>query len=217
MPLAPVEPQPLDGVELGAEGRQRHQGDVVGHDLGAGAVPAGLDEREHGLGLRGGLSRQLGQEAAHGGGDAGRHERHLGACSGLDGGKEVGGGQTSVAQGLAGAGRGSASGRWGGPSGPPGPRPRTTARCACPGWPPVTPPRPRRAPLLEGVLRLDVGPRVAGPRVFVLRASAVSAPATGWPGAAARPSAERSPRPERAASTRRGRGEPDQARRARVA
>ena len=43
----------LDGVELGASRRQRHQGNVGRHDQLGRAVPCGLIENEHGMGPRG--------------------------------------------------------------------------------------------------------------------------------------------------------------------
>ena len=97
--LAQVKPEPLDRVELRRVGRQRHQGEIVGDDQGAGAMPARLVEHEHGMSVRGNLGRQLGQKPAHRGGRDGRqHERHFGSGSGLDGGEEVSRGKALVAQ-----------------------------------------------------------------------------------------------------------------------
>ena len=56
------------------------------HDQSAGAVPTGLVEDEHGMGVRSDLSGQLGEEAAHGGGGhRGQDQRHLGTSGRLDG------------------------------------------------------------------------------------------------------------------------------------
>lgn len=46
-PLAQVEPDALDGVELGCIGWQGHQGDVAGHLQVARAVPSRLIQHEH--------------------------------------------------------------------------------------------------------------------------------------------------------------------------
>lgn len=66
IPLAQVEPDPLNGVELGAVGRQRQQGDVPGHHQPATTMPAGLVQEQHGVRAGSELGSKAGQEDVHG-------------------------------------------------------------------------------------------------------------------------------------------------------
>src|ERR1700730_13465502 len=56
---APLVPNPLDRVELGAVRRQRQQGDVAGHHEPLGPVPAGSVEDHQGIGIGGNLAADL--------------------------------------------------------------------------------------------------------------------------------------------------------------
>src|ERR1700747_252992 len=66
-------PDVLDGVELGASRRQRHQGNVGRHDQLGRAVPSGLIEDDHGMGARGDVEGDLFEMHAHRLAVAGRH------------------------------------------------------------------------------------------------------------------------------------------------
>ena len=86
-------PQVLDRVELGAVGRQRQERDVVGHAQRPGAMPAGLVEDDHGVGIRGHLGGDLGQVQVHRRGvDIGQDERRGALACRAHRGEEVGGG-----------------------------------------------------------------------------------------------------------------------------
>jgi hypothetical protein len=87
--FAQVEPDPLDRVELRAVGRQRQEGDGVGHAEPVRHVPAGLVEEEDGVyaGLE--LLGEVRQEHLHAGrGGLGQGEREGLIGAGPAGGKE---------------------------------------------------------------------------------------------------------------------------------
>ena len=58
-------PDVLDRVELGRARRQGQDGDVPGHDEGAGEVPAGPVEDEDGVGVRRHHGADLGEVLLH--------------------------------------------------------------------------------------------------------------------------------------------------------
>jgi hypothetical protein len=53
---APIVPNPLDRVELGAVRRQRQQGDIAGHHEPFASVPAGSVEDHQGMGIGGNIT-----------------------------------------------------------------------------------------------------------------------------------------------------------------
>jgi hypothetical protein len=59
-------PDVLDGIEFGAFGRQRDEGDVGRHDELVGEVPSGLVDKQRGVSPRRDRIRDLGQVEVHG-------------------------------------------------------------------------------------------------------------------------------------------------------
>jgi hypothetical protein len=76
--LAQVEPDPLDGIELGAAGGQRQQRDGVGHNELRREVPAGPVEEKNGVRAGRQLLREGGQEHGHGFGGRTRQRQREG-------------------------------------------------------------------------------------------------------------------------------------------
>src|SRR5215204_6269607 len=105
-------PDVLDGVQLGALGWKRHEGDVWRHDEPAREVPSGPVDEEHGMGSRRHLGCDLGQVQVHGFGVAGRQDQSSSlALARADGAEDVGRGRALIV--------------WcRGPRPPPGPPPR---------------------------------------------------------------------------------------------
>ena len=99
MPLAQIQPQPFDGIELGRVGRQWHQGNVVGHAQGVGAVPAGLIEHHHGVLVFGEAGGEAVEKDAHClGRDHRQDEREAIAGGGPDGAEQMHPGVALIAQ-----------------------------------------------------------------------------------------------------------------------
>lgn len=89
--FAQVEPDPLDGVQLGCVGGERHESDIAGHTEVARTVPARLVQDEDGVHIGSEGGREAIEEQVHGpGGDHGQDEHKALACCGSDGGVEVG-------------------------------------------------------------------------------------------------------------------------------
>ncbi len=59
-------PDVLDGIELGAFGRQQDDGDVGRHDELVREVPSGLVDKQRRVSTRGDRIRDLGQVEVHG-------------------------------------------------------------------------------------------------------------------------------------------------------
>ena len=86
-------PEIFDRVQLRAVGRERQQGEVLGHQQGPGAVPAGLVEDDHGMGLGVDLTGDLGQMQVHGRGVDLRQDQGSGLFGRrANGGEDIGGG-----------------------------------------------------------------------------------------------------------------------------
>jgi hypothetical protein len=63
--LPQVQPDPLDGIELGRGGRERQQSDICGYAQGALIVPARLIENEYGVYLRREMTGEVLEEDPH--------------------------------------------------------------------------------------------------------------------------------------------------------
>ena len=110
-------PDVLNGIQLGALGWERHEGDVWRHDEPAREVPSGLID-EHGMSSRRHLGCDFGQVQVHGFGVAGRQDQGSSlALARADGAEDVGRGRALIV--------------WRrGPRTPPGPPPRDLVRLA---------------------------------------------------------------------------------------
>ena len=84
-------PDVLNGIQLGALGWERHEGDVWRHDEPAREVPSGLIAEKHGMSSRRHLGCDFGQVQVHGFGVAGRQDQGSSlALARADGAEDVG-------------------------------------------------------------------------------------------------------------------------------
>ena len=106
-------PDVLDRVELQGTGRQRQQGDVVGHRQGLRPVPSGAVAHENGMCAVGDGAGDLGEVSGHGlRVGVGHDQRGGGPALGADGTENAGPGVAGVARGArAAAARGPDAGQ----------------------------------------------------------------------------------------------------------
>ena len=97
--LLEVEPDALDGVELGRVGRQRHERDVVGHGEIVRAVPSGLVEHHGDVLVIGDCGGETIEEDLHRlGVGVGQNKGEAVIRAGLDRREDVGEGEALVAK-----------------------------------------------------------------------------------------------------------------------